>query len=193
MNFTDKIKQISEKLKTSKNIEFLIALLIVGVIISIAASVFLEGDKNQQEDITADDKKTEHQEISGDYLEDKLENVLSQIQGAGQVSVMITYESGPEIVAAYESSETNNTTEEKGEAGISKTTKQRETNKKPAELQNQGSTSPMILKEKQPEIRGVIVVAQGANDIKVKMELTTAVKTVLNIPVHKVKVCTKKN
>lgn len=193
MNFTDKIKQISEKLKTSKNIEFLIALLIVGVIISIAASVFLEGDKNQQEDITADDKKTEHQEINGDYLEDKLENVLSQIQGAGQVSVMITYESGPEIVAAYESSETNNTTEEKGEAGISKTTKQRETNKKPAELQNQGSTSPMILKEKQPEIRGVIVVAQGANDIKVKMELTTAVKTVLNIPVHKVKVCTKKN
>jgi hypothetical protein len=45
-----------------------------------------------------------------------------------------------------------------------------------------------VLKEKTPEIKGVIVTAEGAGDISVRMNILKAVETLLNIPADKVDV-----
>ena len=44
------------------------------------------------------------------------------------------------------------------------------------------------MKENQPEVRGVIVVAQGAEDISVRMNLLNAVTTLLNVSADKVEI-----
>lgn len=40
---------------------------------------------------------------------------------------------------------------------------------------------PVILKEIEPKVKGVVVVAQGANDARVKLELYKAVMTLLGV------------
>ncbi len=44
------------------------------------------------------------------------------------------------------------------------------------------------MREDQPKVRGVIVVAQGAGDIGVRMNLLNAVKTLLNVEADKVEI-----
>ena len=87
--------------------------------------------------------------------ETKLSQILSQIDGAGEVEVMITYESGPEAVPA---------------AG--------------------GMGEQLILKELSPVIRGVVIIAQGADDISVKMQLLQAAVTVLQVEETRIDVFT---
>ena len=47
---------------------------------------------------------------------------------------------------------------------------------------------PYLLYEKEPEIRGVIVVAEGAADVSVRLDLQRAVCAVLNVPISAVEV-----
>ncbi|HYE09682.1 MAG TPA: stage III sporulation protein AG, partial [Patescibacteria group bacterium] len=56
-------------------------------------------------------------------------------------------------------------------------------------MNDQGGTSkPLVLKEVNPDIKGVIIVAEGAKDPKVKLQLTEAVQTVLDVPAYRVSV-----
>jgi stage III sporulation protein AG len=45
-----------------------------------------------------------------------------------------------------------------------------------------------VLKENNPEIKGVIVVAEGADDIEVRLNLLSAVQTILDVSPDKVNV-----
>ena len=55
------------------------------------------------------------------------------------------------------------------------------------------SQQPFVSKEVLPRVRGVLVVAEGANNKRVNMELTDAVAAVLDVPYHKIKVLEKSN
>jgi stage III sporulation protein AG len=52
---------------------------------------------------------------------------------------------------------------------------------------------PIVLETKKPVIRGVLVVAQGAENIHVKQMILEAVTRVLDVPQHKVAVLPKKS
>ena len=52
---------------------------------------------------------------------------------------------------------------------------------------------PLITETKKPEIRGVLVVADGAKNISVKSMIIEAVSRALDVPTHKVSVQPKKN
>jgi stage III sporulation protein AG len=122
-------------------------------------------------------------------LEDHLSNILSKIQGAGKVSVMITLKSGKEIIPAKDESISDRVTNEKDTEGGIRTINEKTTSDKVvfAEVQG-GSSEPLILKEINPEIKGVIVVAGGAKDARVKLKISQAVQTVLDIPAYRVTV-----
>ena len=46
----------------------------------------------------------------------------------------------------------------------------------------------LVLREDSPEVKGVLVIAEGADDIGVKLSLLNAVKTILNVSLDKVDV-----
>ncbi len=52
--------------------------------------------------------------------------------------------------------------------------------------------SPMVIKEVYPDVKGVIVSAEGASDIAVKKDIKEAVQAVLDVPAHRVCVYEKK-
>lgn len=51
-----------------------------------------------------------------------------------------------------------------------------------------GTDEPVILKVIIPQIKGVVVVAEGADDILIKAQLNNAVCTLLGIPEHRVQI-----
>lgn len=105
-------------------------------------------------------------------LEDKLNKVLSGINGAGKTQVMITIDSSPILTIAK-----NEETKTVSSSGGSTTT----TTSEPIYVTANGKSNPLIIGETLPEIKGVIVVSSGASDVRVKMDIINAVRTALGI------------
>lgn len=122
-----KVKKSSflKKLKKVKNIEFIACVFILAIALLLYSVISKAQTKNTST------KAVSNTEVSTE-IETRLAQILSQIDGAGEVSVMITY--SDEVAGGSEG-----------------------------------------------EIRGVVVVASGANNIGVRLDLLQAVETALDI------------
>ena len=119
--------------------------------------------------------------------ETRLQEVLSCIRGAGRVEVMITYETGREIVPAMTTS-VNSNGSETSDGDKSSSSQQSTESTQPATVSQSGSNAPIVLKEIEPVVRGVIVVADGAADVTARLDLQRAVRAVLDIPLSHIEV-----
>jgi stage III sporulation protein AG len=179
------IAKIAERLKADKRLEFVVYAGIALLIIALYISTLLPKEPAAQTNTSsAQDGETLRSEKE---LEDRLQTVLSSIRGAGRVEVMITYETGPELVTAM-SKDTNSNKSQSVDEGKQSSTEQQTESQKPATVSGSGGTEPIVLTEKQPAVRGVIVVAEGAANIAVRMDLQLAVQTVLNVPLSSIEV-----
>ncbi len=115
--------------------------------------------------------------------ETRLQEALSKIKGAGAVEVMLTYENGKELVPAYETD--TETSQQSGGGIVSQSASTR-----PVTITSGGQEEAIVLKEVEPSIRGVIVIAEGAENIEVRMDLARAASKALGIDADKVEVFT---
>lgn len=193
------LKKLTSKKEKKGIIENCIIFIIIGIMIIIAGSTILKKkDKGQEQSYLRGGETNLSLEIENnigqkDYeiyiLEERLEKILSKIEGAGKVSVMVTYISGNEKVPAYDTKKSENNTKEEDERGGLREISQKDLEEKIAyeEVQS-GTKQPIIIKEKEPLVKGVVVVADGAKDPLVKDNLTRAAQTLMDIPIHKVQV-----
>ncbi len=102
-------------------------------------------------------------------LEARLESILSSIAGVGKTKVMLMLDSTEEQIIARDS--------------VTKTAQGGSTEEsRPSTVSTGGGESrPIVLTERLPRVRGVIVAAQGAADISVRLNIIAAVSTVLGI------------
>ena len=155
-----KIKSLFKKIR----IEYLIviALAIVALIIIFNAFSSKGGDQTA----TGDDVE---KYVSD--LEAKLGKCLSKVDGAGEVTVIISVASGREEVYAVEKIT--------GDKGVTES---------PVVV----GGKPIVVKENNPEITGVVIVADGAKNLSVKVNLLNACKVFLSIDESKIKVLSSK-
>ena len=113
-------------------------------------------------------------------LESRLEDILSTVRGAGRVRVLITYSTAGERVAATVSTTDESVSETSGGTAATHSQQSRQM-RQPATITTEGGQSPIILVEKEPEIRGVLVVAEGAADPTVRLSLQRAVQAVTGV------------
>jgi stage III sporulation protein AG len=195
MDFMKRLKEMLEGKNRKKLVENTVIVIIIGVIVIIAASTFLNGSKDsgasqppagEQENIQT---AALTQAGSGDSTEDELAAILSKIQGVGRVEVMITYVSGKESVPAYDTRKNESSTDEKDSGGGTRSISQGEYDSSVVYEDRQGGgKSPVILKEMQPVVKGVLVVADGAGSPEVKERICSAVQVLMDIPIHKIQV-----
>ena len=122
-----------------------------------------------------------------DTLEQKLISVLSEIRGAGRVDVLVTYETNGEIVTATVRQTDEDVRNADGTGGSETSRSVREVTE-PATVETENGHAPIVLYEKEPVIRGVIVVAEGASDFSVRQKLEAAVHAATGIPVERIEV-----
>lgn len=127
--------------------------------------------------------------LSSNYEEKvkkELQEILGLISGVGKVSIMVNFEGGGENVVAVNMNDNDKRTEEKDTQGGTRTISEN-TQNTTVVLINEGSGSkPFVLKQLNPNVSGVIVIAEGAESSVVKERLLSAVKTLFDLPVHKV-------
>ena len=112
--------------------------------------------------------------------EARLEDILSKTEGVGEVSVMITYYASSEKALAYET-KTNRRSDSSGIPDA-------ESSDEKAVMSD---GEPVILREIYPDVKGVVVIAEGAGDPAVKQAVCDAVSTSLGIAMHKICVLPK--
>ena len=161
---------IIEKIKSVKHFEIIVIAIFCSILLFIYFSTF-KTKKTTENTLT-----TLTTEEYANYLENKLSNVLAHISGAGNVSVMITLCCGVEYVYATD------TTEETTSQTTNGTTTTKTTKKEEVLLVSvSGKSSPIILQENLPKVSGVVVVASGAKNISVRLELQKAVEALLDV------------
>lgn len=119
-------------------------------------------------------------------LESKLQANILQMEGVGKVQVSVSFSTGLKTEYARNQNVTKSTTKETDKTGGTRETTSVSDNNQV--VMPNGSYQPVMVMEDRPEIAGVLIIAEGARDPKVREEIHTAVQTLLNIPSARINV-----
>ncbi len=122
-------------------------------------------------------------------MEAELAHTLSLIAGVGQVKVELNLKSSNRKVWERQQSASKRVTQEQGALNTEETNNDQIVIAKGLD----GRDNPILKEELAPEIQGVIVVATGAGDARIREMLMSTVMTILNLPAHRVMVIAGKN
>lgn len=124
--------------------------------------------------------------------EDRLTDILDNIRGVSDAKVMVTIDSSEEMVYAIDEQENKQTTSEQDKNGGNRTVTTLDKNGKIILTKQNGSDKPLVVKTIKPRVRGVVVVAKGAEEVKIQALITEAVQRALDVPPHKISIMPKK-
>lgn len=130
---------------------------------------------------------TENSEIESSFsqqqLQKELTDFLENISGAGEVEVMITYESSTENVYACDTDENSDIATDSKEERNSKS--------EHIIIKNGDGESGLTVKEIYPKVRGVAVICDGGNDPVVKGQIISMISALFDINSTKISVAAK--
>ena len=122
-------------------------------------------------------------------LEEQLTWALSQVEGGGEVEVMITLESTGTKVVEKDHPASSTSSEQTQEGGGTQNSTSADTDETTVYEKNaDGAQTPYVISETLPQIRGVLVVAQGGSDPVIIRQIQEAVMALFHIDVNKIKV-----
>lgn len=201
--FRDKLKGLIKKdnnegegndKRKIENIVFFIVLLVVTIVI---INTIWNGNKQttkQENNVNTKQLALQEQEKNNielntaEELEKKLENILSKIEGVGNVKVCINYSESSEVVAMFNENSKVSTTEETDTSGGIRKIQQTDSQKDIVYKEDNGEKTPITKKVIQPKIEGAIITAKGANNANTKSNIIQAVEAVTGLATHKIQV-----
>ncbi len=160
----------------------IITVVIVAILFLAFGNFGDEEDKSVEEANSSFDLNTYKEK-----LEEEAENALSQIKGAGDVKVVLSFDStGKTVVARNSQSKTEKDT------GDTDNKERKEVTDNVVVYGQGQNEKPYITEEKMPLPSGVLVIAKGAENETVQYELYEAVKALYGISSHRIKVTASK-
>lgn len=173
--------------------EKLLIIAICGVVLVILSVPGENKNKENKSMKSVQDSQENQIDLSTDEycskLEDRLRELISNIDGVEQVHVMITLKCGSESVVltevAYEQSEKKDT----GNNGVvSEQSDYKNESVVVYEKDGDGNTTPYVIKENVPQIEGIAVIAKGGDDPENILKITSVAQALFNVEAHKISV-----
>ncbi|WNQ09398.1 stage III sporulation protein AG [Paenibacillus aurantius] len=124
--------------------------------------------------------------------ETQLRDILQKIVGVGEVEVMVQIDSTEETVVEKNTKETQQSTNEQDKEGANRRVTDVTRSGEVVLYEVSGSQTPVIVKSIKPKIRGVLIVARGAENLTVKKLLVEAVERGLDVPSNRISVAPRK-
>ncbi|MFZ3588421.1 stage III sporulation protein AG [Bacillus sp. DJP31] len=205
------IKPSSENQGSEKKLtkfHYAIFILIVGVVFMLVSNTFMKSSSSDQQDLAVfkDQEKNEDEpafsqkegamsdqlQAAENYYENQLKEILQAAIGVDEVEIMVNLDATESKV--YEKNSTTQTqiTEETDPKGGQRKVEDTSKDEQLVITRNGDTETPVIIKTKKAEVRGVFIVASGAENIHVKASIIEAVTRVLDVPSHRVSVLPKK-
>ena len=204
--FKNKLKSIigdgNNDGNNKKKIENLVFLVIILIITVVVINYIWKGNKSSNKTITnsagrqlassktsqdADSNQTSSSSNS-ESLERRLEDILKNIEGVGDVKVFINYSESSETVAMYNENSKKSTTEETDKSGGVRKVEEADSQKEVIYQEQNGNKTPIVQKTIEPKIEGAIITAKGASDINVNTNIIQAVEAATGLATHKIQV-----
>lgn len=207
-----KIKQLFHQSDSKKHgkYQYFIIVLVLGIAFMLISNLFSKGDENQSTLPTASLAKNEHSEVfkqtkggekgsEGSTIKDfeneyenQLKEVLETIAGIDDVSVIVNVDATSMKVLEKNNVTQNQVTEETDREGGERKVEDKSNDEQVVIIRNGEQETPIIVQTKKPEIRGVLIVAKGADNIHIKQTIIESVTRALGVPSHRVAVAPKK-
>ncbi len=122
-------------------------------------------------------------------LEARIEELLSSMEGVGEVQAMVTVTSSRELIVEKDEPVTRNTvTETDGSGGTRSTNESSFDYETIYETDAEGNVIPYVVKQMEPQIQGITVVAQGGGSAVVQKNISDVLEALFHIDAHKIKV-----
>lgn len=195
------LQQYLEKSKENKKYRFLIVIALIGALFIILSNLFSPSnniDKMVDEvDKAADESEIEEvslitnvSEIEAHY-EKSLQSMLNQIQGVSEVEVMVNVDSTNVQVYEKDLIVGKQSTEETDKNGGKRIVEDETQETKLVFIRQGDQEVPVLVQTKKPEIRGVFIIAKGADNATTKQWIIESVSKVLDVPSYKISVMPK--
>jgi stage III sporulation protein AG len=205
------LKPSSEKQESGKKqltkYHYAISILVIGIAFMLVSNTFSNSTSSAQKDVAVlKQQETEDEPAFGqknnemsdelkeaeDYYENQLKEILQSAMGVDEVEIMVNLDATESKV--YEKNRTTQSqlTDEIDREGGKRKVEDTSKDEQVVITRNGDIETPVIIKTKKAEVRGVLIVAAGAENIKVKASIVEAVTRVLDVPSHRVSVLPKK-
>ena len=164
------LKETLEKLKKDKKALITVVVGVVGMLLILLSELpVFSGER---------DKKSESNEniYINNSLEEQTEKLISQIKGAGKVSVMLTYESSEESIWATDYDRKSKADGESDE------------NEKHIIIDGEDGETGLAVKVIYPKVRGVAVVCSGGDDPTVRSEIKALLSALFDIGSNRISI-----
>jgi stage III sporulation protein AG len=122
----------------------------------------------------------------------QLKELLSKIVGVGEVEVLVTIDSTEEIFVEHNTKETQQVTNEKDQHGATRHISDVSRSGEVVIYEVSGGKQPLIIKTIKPKIRGVVVVAKGAENLTIKKMMVEAVERGLDVAANRISILPRK-
>lgn len=168
----------------------------------IESGISKSGLWDSEEDIMDNTESTKQDELTTQnitmdsysaIMEEKLEKALSKMEGVGQVEVVITLKSSEEQVIDKEQPIQRESIVENDSEGGSRTVNNTDAEENTIYSKENGNEVPYVIKVINPQVEGVLVIAQGAGSGNVSKNITESIQVLFGIEVHKIRVVKMKN
>lgn len=149
-----------------------------------------DGDKPAQQETflgTGEGKDDPFAEIET-QLDIRLKEMLEKIAGVGTADVMVTVDSTEETVVQLNEKKTQQITDETDKNGARRHITDVTQDGQVVLYEVSGGKSPIVVKKIKPRLRGVLIVAKGAENATVRRMISEAVASGLDVPIHRVSV-----
>jgi stage III sporulation protein AG len=185
------MEKMIEKLMEKKKV--ILPVFLCGMILLVLSWPTGSSEKKEstKSETKIESKESETEEYEA-LLEERLKTILSKVEGVKGVEVMITLKNSGEKVTLKDSPYSQETTTEKDENGETNKT-QISSEETTVLIETDEGTSPYVLKEKEPQVEGVLVLVEGLSDASIKNEISEAVEALFGVASHKIKVMKMKS
>lgn len=125
--------------------------------------------------------------------ENQLTEVLTSMIGLDEVIVKVNLESTEEVVYERNTTFSEQITKEKDKQGGTREVSNLSKDEQVVLIRVDNNEQPLVIKTLKPKVRGVIVFAKGAENVRVKAMIIEAVQRLLDVPPHRIGILPRKS
>lgn len=169
-------------------------LVLAGILLCVI-SLPVEKDKSKSglSDVSGTIIKNEHtfaeEEDYVTYWEEKLEESLRCVEGAGKVRVLIYAGESEEMILARDGAEEiSDTAETDAEGGSRHISESRLDKTVVCTVDERGQNVPLVVKTIAPSVEGVVVIAQGADRAQVRRDIIEAIQVLFDVDMNRISI-----